>query len=82
MPLHPLEKKKTPMKLYASQSNWDGEPEPDVLWGQGGIDALIWPKPYAEPLPDPSPTTPERNFVPCPTSSAAPLSQSQHPTEP
>lgn len=23
------------------------DPEPDVWWGQDGIDALIWPQPYA-----------------------------------
>lgn len=32
--------------------------EPDVWWGQDGIDALLWadpPRPYAEPLADTDP---------------------------
>ncbi len=28
---------------------WDDGPEPDVPWGEYGIDALIWPKPYVLP---------------------------------
>jgi len=27
----------------------DIEPESDVWWGEDGIDALLWPKPYDEP---------------------------------
>jgi hypothetical protein len=30
-------------------SVWDYEPAPEVWWGDGGIDALVWPKPYAVP---------------------------------
>ncbi len=32
-------------------SVWTEKPEPDVWWGEGGIDAPIWPKPYGERLP-------------------------------
>ena len=39
---------------------WNGSPEPDVWWGEGGIDALIWPKPMPCAHPAASPTTPER----------------------
>ena len=34
------------------------EPEADVHWGESGIDALIWPKPYVMPQPH-GPTNPE-----------------------
>jgi hypothetical protein len=35
---------------------WNGSPEPDVWWDKHGIDALIWPKPYATPTSDLIPT--------------------------
>jgi hypothetical protein len=33
-------------------SPWDGSLEPDVWWGEDGIDALLWAdaEPYAYPL--------------------------------
>lgn len=38
------------MKLVMSSmpiegSIWNPEPEPDVWWGEGGIDALLWANP-------------------------------------
>lgn len=32
---------------------WFGAAEPDVWWGDDGIDALIWPKPYRKPDVEP-----------------------------
>jgi hypothetical protein len=32
------------------QSTLDDSPNPDVTWGEDGIDALLWPKPYVPPV--------------------------------
>lgn len=51
------------------------DPEPDVWWGEGGIDALIWPKPYVVSTPDRIPDY-SRKEPTCPASSAATTNQS------